>query len=553
MSLSGRRYLEKLPQDVLNALELGHLTGSLTTPPPPSPLHLLSQRIVSNLHSHYHLTPDLQLRLIARELVKFSITSALSKLGLPAPQTPLWPKSMQSVAFNSASFIEYEPLQDKRPSVVSMGSPSSVDSEEQEDSSKLPKKVSIQVEGTVIEEVEFEDEWREDELEKDWLVEEDALRLVAKKIVKKALRLACKRWESMNRRSSIEYLITSTKRLKIASPSPPPTLPEEERALYEHGIATSGRSSRGWDTPSPNPEMGHGKKRNRSESHNIMMMKELELFRQTQVTLAREEEEGERVIAKPRRREGDRKDAATGFKSGPFLKQESMGELIFDINRLSLQKAESESEECYSSEEDCTVMSGITNPMGRRSSSPSPIPPPNSPTLLQVMRGGVNRSPSPLLHTMLPTALRQVPEWDYSLEHEEQATCTSPEFQQRLSALQPTSETMVVATASCPDEPFLMATKDTSVPDMDYYIILHTCPPPGECQKFMCGNTDEVNLLYHCWLYSDVPCDPSIVCSEPLDMGVFQPRGVTPVHQDLQDAGVAFHHLQPRLVCAHPI
>lgn len=550
MSLSGLRYLEKLPQDVLNALELGHLTGSLATPPPPSPLHLLSQRIVSNLHSHYHLTPDLQLRLIARELVKFSITSALSKLGLPVPQTPLWPKNVQS--FDSAPFSGYEHLQDKRPSVVSMGSPSSEDSEEQEDSSKLPKKVSIQVEGTVIEEVEFEDEWREAELEKDWLVREDALRLAAKKIVKKALHLACKRWESMNRRSSIEYLITSTKRLKIASPSPPPALPEEERAVYEHGIATSGRSPREWDTPSPNPETGHGKKRNRSESHNIMMMKELELFRRTQVTLT-QEEDGERVIAKPRRRGEGRKDSAT---SGPFVKQESMGELIFDINRLSLQKAESESEECYSSEEDYTVMSGITNPVGRRSSSPSPIPPPNSPTLLQVMRGGINRSPSPLLRTMLPTALREVPEWDYSLEHEEQATCTSPEFQQRLSALQPssetmvTSETMVVSTASCAEEPFLMA---TSVPDMDYYIILHTRPPPGECQKFMCGNTDEVNLLYHCWLYPDVPCDPSIVCSEPLDMGVFQPRGVTPVHQDLQDAGVAFHHLQPRLVCAQPI
>ena len=79
----------------------------------------------------------------------------------------------------------------------------------------------------------------------------------------------------------------------------------------------------------------------------------------------------------------------------------------------------------------------------------------------------------------------------------------------------------------------------------------HTHPPPGLCQKF--ENTNEVNLLFHCWLYPNVPCEPAVVCSQHLEMGIFQPRGVAPVHQDLQDAGIAFHHLQPRSVITNAI
>lgn len=563
--LSNPRYLEKLPQDVLSALDLGHLTGSLTAPPPPSPLHLLSQRIISNLHSHSGLSPDLQLRAIARELVKFSLASALTKLGLTTTHTlsgniqvelsqqlniSSWQKHPQC-GFEGTAFTSYERQvcnQDKRPSVVSLNSLSSMESEEPETSvltsSRMLKTLSIQVEGTVIEEVEFEDEWREEEERR---VEEDVLQLAAKKIVKKALHLACKKWESVNRRSSIDYLIASTKRLKIASPSPPPTLPEEEKVLYEYGVAASIRPPTGWDTSSPIPDASHGKKRSRSESHDIMMMKELEVFRKTQMMLG--QNVGERVIAKPCRtaaRGGGGKDRDSAFKrdSSPFHQQESMGDLISDIHRLCIQKADSESEECCSSEEDYTLLSGVTKPATSDSDTASPIPPPNSPTSLQVHRGGLNRCPSPLLQNMLPSALKQIPRWESyagSSVDEEHVTCTSPEFQQKFS-------TMGVATASPSRDPFLIIPKDSPVPDMDYYIIVHTRPPPGLCQKFLCGNTNEVNLLYHCWLYPDIPCDSTVVCSEHLSMGVFQPRGVTPVHQDLQDAGVAFCTLQPRSV-----
>ena len=435
-----------------------------------------------------------------------------------------------------------------------MVSMSSIDSEEA--APRQHKSVSIQIEGTVIEEVECEewmdeeeeeeeeeeDEEGEEEEEEDGEVVNDVLRKMAKKVVKKALHVACKRWESMNRRSSIDYLVASTKRLKIASPSPPPTLPEEQ---YEQIAGTDLPSSwRGAEVPSPtrNRGPGHRKKRNRSESHDVMMMKELERFRRAQ--MGGQEKVEERVFAKPRR--------VTSRVNGPrraqLQPQESIGELISDINRLRM---ESESEDCYSSEDDYTILSGVTKPASAGSNSDgsvstSPMPPPNSPTSLQVMRSGVTRSPSPLLHTFLPSALRDLPH-DSPSSEEENTTCTSPEFQQRLSTSHPMEGEPLTASPHATD-PILVLARDTPVPHMDYYLVLHTHPPPGLCQKFLCNNTDEVNLIYHCWLFPDAPFDAEVVCSEQLEMGVFQPRGVVPVHQDLKDAGVAFHHLQPRSV-----
>ena len=247
------------------------------------------------------------------------------------------------------------------------------------------------------------------------------------------------------------------------------------------------------------------------------------------------------MLARPSRR------GSQGGKRGSiqFLQpRESIGELITDIHRMSIQNADSESvEEQCSSDEDYTILSGITKPASNSdgNTTDSPVPPPNSPTSLQVVRGGANHCPSPLLlHHTLPPALPGCMA-SRTGTSEENTTCTSPEFQQKLPTLQPVS-----SPSRLHQEPVLILPRDSAVPEMDYFIILHSHPPPGVCQKFLCDNTDEVNLLYHCWLYPDVPCDPSVVFSRQLEMGIFQPHGVAPVHQDLQDAGVAFHHLQPR-------
>lgn len=86
---------------------------------------------------------------------------------------------------------------------------------------------------------------------------------------------------------------------------------------------------------------------------------------------------------------------------------------------------------------------------------------------------------------------------------------------------------------------------------MEMYIVFHPKPPESPCQKFLCENLDEVNLMYHCWLFPDVEQGSEVAVSEELMMGVFEAQGVKPVHQDLKDAGVTFGGLDPRTVCIH--
>eukprot|EP00731_Ephydatia_muelleri_P020474 Em0013g201a len=78
-----------------------------------------------------------------------------------------------------------------------------------------------------------------------------------------------------------------------------------------------------------------------------------------------------------------------------------------------------------------------------------------------------------------------------------------------------------------------------------------TAAVPGIDPKFLCYKDNEVNLMYHFWLFPDAPLDGGCVRQEVLEMGVFQPLGVTPVHQNLRDGGVAFHYMEHRTVCIH--
>ena len=87
-----------------------------------------------------------------------------------------------------------------------------------------------------------------------------------------------------------------------------------------------------------------------------------------------------------------------------------------------------------------------------------------------------------------------------------------------------------------------------AVPGIDLFVVIHTYPPPSVCQKFLCYKDNEVNLMYHFWLFPDAPLDGGCVRQELLEMGVFQPLGVTPVHQNLRDGGVAFHYMEHRWV-----
>ena len=75
---------------------------------------------------------------------------------------------------------------------------------------------------------------------------------------------------------------------------------------------------------------------------------------------------------------------------------------------------------------------------------------------------------------------------------------------------------------------------------IDLYFIIHTQPIPGLCQKFVCDNMDEINLVFHCWLFQEAPYDLEETFIDQLDMGIFEPHGVKPVHLDLVDSGIEF-------------
>jgi hypothetical protein len=86
---------------------------------------------------------------------------------------------------------------------------------------------------------------------------------------------------------------------------------------------------------------------------------------------------------------------------------------------------------------------------------------------------------------------------------------------------------------------------------MEFFVLGHTAPTPQECQKFMCSNWNEVNMVYHAWLFSTAPFTQDTTLSEQVEMGVFEARGIQPVHQDLKDAGISFETLSPRTVALH--
>ena len=436
-------------------------------------------------------------------------------------------------------------------------------------------RVSPWVEVAVIEEEEGSEEveWSDEGMGGR---EEEELRMVAKRLVKKVLHLVCKKWESMNRRSSIDYLIASTKRLKIASPSPPPTV-LEEGTEYEEGkgvlILQLPAEVVGRGGPSPVDDGGRRKKRNRSQSHDIMMMKELERFRAAQLGLG-QQERTERQFAKPRWVTPWERDGISSHGRGgsPHLHpMEAVGSLISDIRQLSIAEMQSESgaEDGCSSSEEYTILSPITKPSASVSGSDSepshsPMPPPNSPTVLLPGKEVGWRPLSPLVRqTMASPVPPLLKGFDCHLipqpvtsRLEELTTCTSPEFQEHLT-VPPNLLDQSEPSRSVKEDIVMLGSHSSpaGLPSffpgpptlkLDYYSIIHSCPPPGLCQKFLCGNTDEVNLIYHCWFYPDAPCDPNFSTTHMLSMGVFSPQGVAPVHQNLQDAGVAFHHLHPR-------
>ena len=416
--------------------------------------------------------------------------------------------------------------------------------------------------------ISFGENWRDDEEE---------IRKVARKLVHKVIHLAHRRWDEIQQKSSIDYLIASAKRLKISispSVSPPPMdrVPEPILVLPSKQNESQDPRLESWDPRLgsqdsrlesqdpiftvdsginilPNYELSSSasalnsvgssfsendftsekfsrKRRQRSDSHEITMQKDLAKVR---LKLQAKKHLSEPAIS------FQQLSNENSLESEEFLapndcnrnvmthERRSVSEIIFDMRKLSIMEDQEEEDEPKEDEEDeeYTILEAITKP-----------------------------------HQMIPDELEANSKNQFKNEAEpftKSFNSTVPEFStvethcglDPIPISNPHSHSDYTFNDPLFSEPLIHPDSHT-IPNLDYYIIIHTHPPPGLCQKFLCNNTNEINLIYHCWLYRELPLDPSINVSQQVEMGVFDPIGVYPVHLDLMDGGIPFYYLEPR-------
>ena len=361
----------------------------------------------------------------------------------------------------------------------------------------------------------------------------EQIRIVAKKLVNKALHVACHKLESLYRRSSIEYLIASTKRMRIDdSPPPPPTLFEAEEQNDNISEFLTPRA-RG-----PLERLSR-KKRGRSGSHEVSQLKELrktKLGKGFQFQSARHtminstgSESSRRILSVTRcqRSAPVESNLATMNSASSLGDAQRLSLLVSDVKRMSISTcSESESDTTLDSEETqtYTILSAVTvNTVQKEEES-------------QTVGG------DGMLYTDVSPRERDGLFQNTYLKDQNRG-CTGTNERSLFPIENP----------SCVDSSILSQVRNSVaglnvIPDMDLFFIIHTHPSPGLCQKFLCSNTNEVNLLYHCWMFPDVPFSPSLVISKKLEMGLFDPSGIQSVHLDLQDAGIPFGYLDERFV-----
>ena len=310
------------------------------------------------------------------------------------------------------------------------------------------------------------------EMDNTGATDDASIRLQAKKIVMKAIHLACKRWESMNRRSSIEYLVAGAKRIRLGR-SPPPFWGENlvQSATPSSTLNLSTVSER----EVPDGSYTRSRKRARANSHETNAMRDFELFQMRFANSRRVSSPSNLLSSQVYKGQASILPGSTQTNR-VIPSASSMSSLLSDMETMTISE--------HGGAEDFAACS-------------MPILPSAD---LMIDQVGSPVHDSDTLHMHRPVSV------DYGQS---------------------------LANWDC-------------VPDMDFFVVVHSYLPPSVCQKFLCSNTNEVNLVYHCWLFRDMPYDIKISNTCPLEMGVFEPVGVGPVHQDLQDAGVAFHYLEPR-------
>lgn len=392
------------------------------------------------------------------------------------------------------------------------------------------------------------------------LVDEEELRVVAKKLVMKILHMACKEVESLNRRSSIEYLIASTKRMRIDDRSPSPPLVLFNIAEEQDGVETNNRQNPfsefrppGPSERSPTPEhllrRRLGKKRGRSGSHEVSALREfIEKSRRSKVVrkIINLKERivgggGVQQLSPGRGSSNVRSPTRSNEDSSSQSEDEatSYTSLISNMSRMSidphLYESDAESEATSYSDESFTILSAVTV-------SEDPLAGLREEGSASASTTG-KRLPFQDVHRHTPSHHHHQRGSHLGLSGGGGGALPSSPLHVSSSAHNVNMRTpQVVQNRNTPRS----NAHDSIVSNMDLYVIVHSRPSPGKCQKFLCSNTNEVNLLYHCWMYPNVPFDPGMSVSEKLMMGVFEPSFVDPVHLDLQDAGIAFNFLDER-------
>ena len=288
--------------------------------------------------------------------------------------------------------------------------------------------------------------------------EDECIARMAKLIVRKVLHRvvgrcesASEEWDGSGSNGDVEELVASAKRLKIMDDSPPLSASTSADNMSQDnsnsGITLSDITltiTSSCDDLDGSSESKPGKKRQRSGSQDISMMKE-----------------GEKLYTKCKEKVQNSLNEALSVSS-----------LILDMRKMSIMEVQESEEEQAEEEDHYIVLQPVTKPCAELSE-----------------------------------------------------------------------------TGSDRDAPIPLHPESRDIPNVECYVVVHKCPVRSACQKFMCSNTNEINILYHMWLYRDVPVDPELSVTQQVDMGVFQPRNVAPVHLDLQDGGIPFHHLEPR--CVH--
>ena len=381
----------------------------------------------------------------------------------------------------------------------------------------------------------------------------ETIRLEAKKIVRKAIRLACKRWESLYHQESVDYLIASAKRLRIQdSPSPTDVLSSGSSIVSiqnpltrknketNHRLGACARSDGSLFSPVSSIASQHspsstsytsslsteeqlassflsesllqplGKKRPRSDSHEASMMRDLNKFRSGLQHRSHMVSSVPELISECNGSDSALSDEVTGTLS-QMLERSRLSDVVAGMKNVSIMEVEEKNKDSEDdpSEESYIILDAVTKPPPQEASSL-----PTTPTYSQL-----------------------------DLEDQRQCTDTiSTSFSAALS-----DKTGSIFGSMSPGFVSPISHPDSHcISDIDYFFILHSHPPPGACQKFTCSNRNEVNLVYHCWMYQDIPFDPTISVTEQVEMGVFEPSGVLPVHLDLHDSGISFCYLDKR-------